>query len=88
MTTAETQMDPLVPNMADFFPWQNPSTQLNSAVPWIETAISSVMSFVPFVGAFFDATAGPIAQGLLAGIGQTAGSLANGGVQQLQQDPE
>ncbi|MCJ1403223.1 Mucin-21 [Xylographa trunciseda] len=86
MTTAEAQMDPLVTDMATIFPWQNPQTQLNSALPWIEAAVTSVLSFVPYVGLFF----GDIAKQseLLGGIVTTAGEFAKGGLQQLQQqDP-
>ena len=84
MTIAEAQLDPLVTDMATIFPWQNPQTQLNSALPWIETAVSSVLAFIPFVGLFLEG----IGEGsaLLGGIAATAGNLANGGLQQLQQE--
>ncbi|MCJ1436042.1 hypothetical protein MMC27_005420 [Xylographa pallens] len=86
MTIAEAQLDPLVTDMATIFPWQNPQTQLDSALPWIEFAVTSVLAFMPIVRIFLEGIAEESA--LLGGIAATAGNLANGGLQQLQQqDP-
>ncbi|MCJ1282361.1 hypothetical protein MMC26_001684 [Xylographa opegraphella] len=84
MTKAEAQMDPLITDMAIIFPWQNPQTQLNSALPWIEFAVTAVLSFVPFFGILLGA--GAEGGAFLGGIVTTAGELANGGLQQLQQE--
>ena len=86
MTEAEAQMDPLIIDMATIFPRQNPETQLDSALLWIETAVTSVLSFVPFFGLFFEEIGE--ASVVISGIATTAGNLVNGGLQWLQQrDP-
>ncbi|MCJ1378235.1 hypothetical protein MMC17_001332 [Xylographa soralifera] len=85
MTTAEVQMDPLIPDMAQLFPWQNPSSQLQTALPWIEATVTSVLSFVPFVGALFKLP--DLALEALDAVGTSAGAFANAGLQTLQQDP-
>jgi hypothetical protein len=86
MTAAESQMDPVIPDMASLFPWQNPNTQLNSDIPWIEGAVSTVLSFIPFLGPIFGA--GEKGIQIASAVGQSASSFANGGVQQLQSDPD
>jgi hypothetical protein len=51
MSDAETDLSLIVSDMAaNFFPWQNPNTNLNKALPWILAAISSVLSFIPVIG--------------------------------------
>ncbi|MCJ1319872.1 hypothetical protein MMC15_005208 [Xylographa vitiligo] len=86
MTEAEAQMDPLITDMATIFLWQIPETQLDSALPWIENAVTSVLSFVPFFGLSFEEIGE--ASVVISGIAITAGNLVNGGLQQLQQrDP-
>ena len=86
MTKADARMDPLITDMALIFPWQNPQTQLNSALPWIQFAVSSVLSFVPFFGLLFEAV--DEATVLLSDVATAAGQLVNSGLQELQQqDP-
>ena len=85
MTTAESQIDPLIPDMSQLFPWQNAQTRLNTALPWIENVVTSVLSFVPFVGSLFG-LAGKGSE-FASGLGQSASAFADGGLQELQQDP-
>ena len=85
MTTAESQIDPLIPDMSQLFPWQNPQTRLNTALPWIENVVTSVLSFVPFVGSLFG-LAGKGSE-FASGVRQSASAFADGGLQELQQDP-
>ncbi|MCJ1251144.1 hypothetical protein MMC30_008375 [Trapelia coarctata] len=86
MSTAEARMDPVIPDMAALFPWQSPKVPLNSALPWIEGAVTTVLSFVPFAGLLFKG-AEQVAVPLISAISQSANSFANGGFQELQRDP-
>ena len=85
MTIAEVQMDPLIPDMSQLFPWQDPQSQLQTALPWIEATVSSVLSFVPFVGALFKLAELPLEA--LSAVSTSASAFANAGLQTLQQDP-
>lgn len=35
---------------ADFFPWVDPRTDLQKALPWIQMIAEIMLSFIPFVG--------------------------------------
>ena len=63
----------------DFFPWKNPETHVQKAVPWLQALLSAVLSFVPVVGEII----GPARAAISSGIAQTAAAFAAGGLQTL-----
>lgn len=80
MSDAEMDLSLIVADMAaNFFPWKNPNTNLNNALPWIEAAVFALLSFIPVVGSLFSESATPI-------IGAVTGStqaLTAAGFQEL-----
>lgn len=51
MIDAETQLSLVITDMSqNFFPWKNPRTRLDKALPWIQAAVSSLLGFIPDVG--------------------------------------
>jgi hypothetical protein len=61
MSDAETDLSLIVADMAaNFFPWKNPNTNLNNALPWIEAVVSAILSFIPVVGFLFSDSTAPI----------------------------
>lgn len=65
----------------DFFPWKNPETRTQKAVPWLQALISAVLSFVP-LGFLED----PEHAAISAAMAQTAAAFAAGGLQTLAAD--
>ena len=65
----------------DFFPWQNPESNAQKALPWLEALLSAVLSFVPVAFAL-----DPERAAISAGISQAAASFASGGLQTLAAD--
>lgn len=66
----------------DFFPWKNPKTNTQKAVPWLQALLSAVLSFIPVIGEVF----APERAAISSGIAQTAAAFAAGGLQTLAAD--
>jgi hypothetical protein len=59
MQDAETDLSLVIDNMAaNFFPWKDPRTDLQRAVPWIQVIITGLLGFIPYAGAALSAAAG------------------------------
>lgn len=51
MQDAETDLSLVISDMsANFFPWKDPRTDLQKAVPWIQAIVSGLLGFIPGVG--------------------------------------
>ena len=80
MSDAETDLSLVVSNMAtNFFPWKDPSTNLNHALPWILAVVSSILSFIPVVGIFIDG----LEPSILSAISGSTQALTAAGFSQL-----
>lgn len=81
MDDAETDLSLTVSDMAaNFFPWKDPNTNLNNALPWILAAISSVLSFIPVVGSLISTA---IPKEVATAVTGSAQALTAAGFQQL-----
>lgn len=80
MSDAETDLSLTVSDMAaNFFPWKDPNTNLNHALPWILAAISSILSFIPIIGQELNA----VPRSILTAVTGSAQALTAAGFQQL-----
>lgn len=80
MDDAETDLSLIVSDMAaNFFPWNNPNTNLNRALPWILAVISTILSFIPVVGSIFGDATGPV----FGAVTQSTQALTAAGFQEL-----
>lgn len=81
MGDAETDLSLIVTDMAaNFFPWNNPTTNLSKALPWIQAVITTILSLIPIAGRFV----GPIAGTLLTTLTSATQAFTAGGFQELQ----
>ena len=69
-------MNPLLPNMANLFPWKDHQSNLHKALSWIRAAVGSVFSFIPFGGALLKVPQ-EIEGKILDGVSDTAGHFSD-----------
>lgn len=45
---------------ANFFPWEDPTTNLPNALLWIQAVVSAFLSFIPVMGSHISTETGPV----------------------------
>lgn len=80
MNDAESNLGLTISYMtSNFFPWNDPNTNLHNALSWIQAVVSVFLSFIPFVGSLFSEASSPVIGGV---IGSTQ-ALTVAGFQEL-----
>jgi hypothetical protein len=84
MNDAETDLSLVITDMAqNFFPWKDPRTNLEKALPWIQSIVSSLLGFIPGIGSSLEAGANFEKWG--PGIVNVAQAFTSGGFQVVRQ---
>jgi hypothetical protein len=84
MDGAEEDLTPLISDMAyNFFPWNDPTTSLTAALPWIQAVVLSFLSFIPVVGELLWTVEGSVETAILSALMGSAQSFTQGGFSEI-----
>ena len=84
MQDAEADLSLVIVDLANnFFPWKDPRTDLQKAIPWIQLIISALLGFIPYIGSALSAAVN--FADWSPGIVSTAQVIASSGVQAIGQ---